>query len=242
VKVKFENVLIEAVQKTNEYISLFLTLEEQPERILTDIFSGESDNFFTRIIESSQELTGEMIQLHDLQDELYRILIPYVQTYAPKLELIYNADTYPSPIHIFDGDREIGRLNIYEKIFEVVPHEAIQKEGKYLKRLEKEFEENTEELKRHEDYLISPTSYGDTPFKKMQIALRKGHYEKEIKGNYQDLLNLSMEIEQNLISQRLRMERVQQNLEPYEDMQYAIAKPFMDKFKYEVRREEPDTD
>lgn len=81
-------------------------------------------------------------------------------------------------------------------------------------------------------------AYGDTPMKKMQIAIRKNHFDKEIKMKYQGLLELSLELEQNLISQRIRLERVQEGLQPYEDMQYEIANIFRDKYKYEVKREE----
>jgi hypothetical protein len=235
---KFDNLFIEAVNKVNEYLSIFLTLEANPERILIDIFSGESDNLLTRVIESSEELTGEALEVHDLQDELYRVLIPYLQPSLKGLELVYDSNNYPAPIQIFEGNREIGRINIYERVFTVIPHEDLQREEQFLKSLEEQYKENAEEISKFEAFQLDPMAYGDTPMKKVQIALRKNHYDKEIKGKYQNLIELSMELEQSLISQRIRLEKVQEGLQPYEDMQYDIANQFRDKYEYEVKRQE----
>lgn len=233
---KFENVLIEAVQKANEYISLFLVLEEQPERILTDVFSGGSESFLTRIIESSKELTGEVMEAHDLQDELYRILFPYLDSFLKGVELSYEKDLFPSPIHLIQDGDVIALMDIYQKTFLIVPHKDLQREQEHLTTLITEFNINQIEMERYEGYNNNPMSYGDTAMKKMKIAIRKGHYEKEIRETYQELFNYSMELEQNLISQRLRVERMEENLRPFEDEQYRLANPFRDKFRYRIAR------
>lgn len=238
---KFDNILIEAVNKTNQYISLFMNLEENPEWILTELFSGESDNLLTRIIESSHELTGQFAEVHDLQDELYKILIPYLQTLIKGMDLVYDAERYPAPIQIFEGEREIGRVNIYEKTFTVIPHEDLRQELKHLRELEKEYNQNSEEIAKFEGYQSNPMEYGDTTMKKINIMFRQNHFNKEIKEKYQGLIEYSMELEQNIISQKLRVERTQEGVLPYEEMQYDIANIFRDKYKYEVKRQEDES-
>lgn len=233
---KFENVLIEAVQKANEYISLFIVLEEQPERILTDMFSDGSDSFLTRIIESSKELTGEVFEAHDLQDELYRILFPYLASLLKGVELSYEKDLYPAPIHIIQDGEIVALLDIYQKTFLVVPHQDLQREQEHLDTLIAEFNINQVEMERYEGYHNNPTSYGDTAMKKMEIVMRKNHYQKEIQNKYQELFNYSLEVEQNIISQRLRVEKMAEDLRPYEDEQYRLAMPFREKYRYRIAR------
>lgn len=233
---KFENLLIEAVQKTNEYISLFLVLEEHPERILTDMFVGGSESFLTRIIESSTELTGEVFEPHDLQDEFYRILFPYLSSLLSGVELSYEEDMYPAPINIIKDGEIICLLDIYQKTFLIVPHQDLQREQERLEMMLKEFNLNQMELTRYEGYHNNLMSYGDTPMEKMKIAMRKKHYQKEIQEKYHELFNDSLEQEQHIISQRLKVENMEEKLRPYEDEQYLLAMPFRDKFRYRVAR------
>lgn len=229
---------MQAIDKINFYISLFMTLEENPERILTEVYTDNPDNFLTRIIESSKELTDELIEVHDLQDDLYRILIPYLQEIIDGKEFIYDKNSYPSPIHIFDNNREIGRLNIFEHTYTVIPHEDYQQEELKLAKLEEENKQNVSDIEKFEGYQTDLLSYGDTAFKKMKIMLRRKHYKNKIKSKYKSLLELSLDLEQALISQRLLLERVQQGLKPYEDMQYEIANIFGNKYGYQIIRED----
>lgn len=233
-----DSLFVQAINKITDYRELFSTVENNPERILIDIFSGESDNFLTRIIESSKELTGELIEVHDLQDYLYQLLIPYLNSLLKGLDVVYDSDNYPAPIQIFEGECEIGRLNIFERTFTVIPHEEIKREENQLLRLEEEFTNNAREIEQYERYQKTPLDYGDTVIKKAQITIRKKHYKKEILQKYGQLIELSMELEKDVIAQRLRVERVQEGLRPYEDMQYDIANLFRNQYGYEVRREE----
>lgn len=233
---KFENVLIEAVQKTNEYISKFLTLEERPEQILIDVFPDGSESLLTRIIESSEELTGEVLEPHDLQDELYRILFPYLLSLWGGVELSYERDMYPAPIHIIRGGEIICLLDIYQKEFLIVPHQDLQREQEKLDFMLNEFSFSQMELERYEGYHNNPMSYGDTAMKKMEIAMRKKHFKKEIQEKYYEIFNYSLEAEQRIISQRLRVEKMEEDLRPYEDEQYRLAMQFRDKFRYRISR------
>jgi uncharacterized coiled-coil protein SlyX len=230
----FNELLIQAIKKIDECILVLNKAREQPEIILTDIFSGESENFLTRTIESSMELTGEMMEVHDLQDYLYQQLIPYLSTIFRDIEFVYEDDKYPAPIQLFEGEREIGRINIYERSFIIVTHEDIKQEQRQLSLLQQQLEELTEEIKKYEGYQSNLLSYGETPVKKVYIAVRRKHFEKEIKSKYQELIELSMELEQQIISQRLKVEKIKESLSPYEERQYAIANYFKDKYGYQI--------
>jgi hypothetical protein len=230
----FNELLIQAIKKIDECIMVLNKAREQPEIILTDIFSGESENFLTRTIESSLELTGELIEVHDLQDYLYQLLIPYLSSIFRGIEFGYEKDKYPSPIQLFEGEREIGRINIYERSFIIVPHEDIQREQKQLASLQQQLEELTKEIKKYEGYQLNLLSYGETTAKKVYIAVRRKHFEKEIKEKYQELIELSMEIEQQIISQRLKVEKMKEALISYEERQYAIANHFKEKYGYQI--------
>lgn len=234
---KFDNLLIEAISKANYYISLFLTLEDNPERILTDVFLSGSDNILTRIIESSEELTGETLEVHDLQDELYKVLIPYLTTYLKGLEVVYDSNNYPAPIQIFEGEREIGRLDIFKQVFTVVPHEDIRREESHLYSLESEFNQNAEQLAKYEGYQLNPSTYAETTKQKLELAFKKAKIKKEINNKFSQLIDLSMELERNFIAQKIRVEKVKEGLESYEDMQNGIANKFRGKYKYEVKRD-----
>lgn len=229
---------MQAIDKINFYISLFMTLEENPERILTEVYTDNPDNFLTRIIESSKELTDELIEVHDLQDDLYQILIPFLQEILVGKELVYDKNSYPSPIQIFDANREIGRLNIFEHTYTVIPHEDFQKEEQKLAKLEADNQQNISDIEKFEGYQTDLLSYGETTFKKMKIIFRRKHYKNQVKSKYKSYLDLSLDLEQALISQRLLIERVQQGLKPYEDMQYEIANIFGNKYGYQIIRED----
>jgi hypothetical protein len=230
----FNELLIQAIKKIDECIMVLNKAREQPEIILTDIFSGESENFLTRTIESSLELTGELIEVHDLQDYLYQLLIPYLSSIFRGIEFGYEKDKYPAPIQLFEGEQEIGRINIYERSFIIVPHEDIQREQKQLASLQQQLEELTKEIKKYEGYQLNLLSYGETTAKKVYIAVRRKHFEKEIKEKYQELIELSMEIEQQIISQRLKVEKMKEALISYEERQYAIANHFKEKYGYQI--------
>jgi hypothetical protein len=234
----FNELLIQAIKKIDECILVLNKAREQPEIILTDIFSGESENFLTRTIESSLELTGEIMEVHDLQDYLYQLLIPYLSSIFRGIEFSYEKDKYPAPIQLFDGEREIGRINIYERFFIIIPHEDIQREQKQLDSLQQQLEELTKEIKKYEGYQTNLLSYGETTAKKLYIAVRRKHFEKEVKEKYQELIELSMEIEQQIISQRLRVEKIKEALMTYEERQYDIANYFKDNYGYQIWVEE----
>lgn len=215
---------------------LFPLLQEQPELILTDIFSGGSENLLTRVFDSSNELIGELLEVHDLQDYLYQILIPYLSQ-LPILNgkaLLYDDEKYPAPIQIFENEREIGRLDIYKKEFVILPHEQIQEAQNQLNSLYKELDETEEKIQRYDDYKKHPLHYGDTIVKKILIVLNKKKYKKQISETYVQLSEYSLELEKDIISQKMRLEQLMKELKPYQEMQQKIAGYFRDNYQYNI--------
>lgn len=233
---QFNQLFLQAIHKIDNSISLFSMLEDNPEMILTEIYKEGADNFITRIFDSSVELLGEVVEVHDLQDYLYKLLIPYLKE-TPLLkgkELIYDSEKYPAPLQILLDGNEIAQLNIYSQEIIIFKHPDILKEVEQLSYLEKDFEYNANKIQRFENYSQDIMSYGETTFEKMKISMNKNKYQKKVKEQLGQLIEASLEFEQTIISQRLRVERIYDNLREFEDMKYKMATHFRDAFKYKI--------
>ncbi|WCK57633.1 hypothetical protein PP175_26585 (plasmid) [Aneurinibacillus sp. Ricciae_BoGa-3] len=230
----FETLLQYAKTRLDTYMALLIQAKENPDVILTDLFRSGSENLLTHVVEQSPELIGETVEIHELQDYLYQLLVPHLSRTLKDFEFIYDSNRYPAPLSLCYGEEEVGILNIYEKKFIIARHSIIAKEKTKLASMEAEYETLLKGMQEYEGYKNNILSYAKNPLQKAQIVFRKKHFEKEVLNKYKDYLEASMEVEQRVISQRLAVERLRDEIKPFENMQYSVAESFSAKYGYEI--------
>jgi hypothetical protein len=162
-KDKLIDLLNASIDRSQEYIKLLDSIEKEPTNLF-DIFQDKDSYFYLiRTIESSKELIGDKLKIHDFENYIAVTLSKYIDPQFDNIKTeLANRNHFPSPLTIKSKDGgEIVRFNLRSKKFS---RHFEDKSGWY----EKSIVEHEQYIKEDEEYIARCEKFKVNPWREVK--------------------------------------------------------------------------